>query len=94
MGYKQKVQKGTSQKMKIKYRYLHETIMKDVPKPSKEHTKIIHMNKVKTDNRLCNLKWVTKIEYKNFWENDVLDQEGEELMKSYNNIINAVSCNS
>ena len=92
MGYKQKVQKGTSQKMKICY--LHETIMKDVPKPSKEHKKIIHINKVKTDNRLCNLKWVTKIEYKNFWENDVLDQEGEELMKSYNNIINAVSCNS
>ena len=61
--------------MRTKYSYLqNESIMKDIPKPSKEHTKIIHMNKIKSDNRLCNMKWVTKNEFKHFWENDILDQ--------------------
>lgn len=45
-----------------KQEYLHSIIMKDVNKTDVNQTSIDHINRIKTDNRLCNLRWATQSE--------------------------------
>ena len=42
--------------------YLHRLLMENIPKPSEKHNTVDHINQIKTDNRMYNLRWATQSE--------------------------------
>ena len=42
--------------------YLHRLLMEKIPQPSEKHNTVDHINQIKTDNRMCNLRWASQSE--------------------------------